>query len=933
MSAFYYAPPANFIPRARLSPYFERRRVSPYFDQPYDDVCERYLVEAADAQATRADYLAAAAAMREERELKRRLHTRRHGRAHEGRLVGFGEPARLARLRQELAQEEYYEDFNDQYPARTIETHPFYYARPVPEEFGGNEEPPIVDKTASPHCPMALRSDGRSDTTVPSCCKFRKPKCAGFKPSTARDKNSAPLNKPLTLEELLQRFIVHSPATSVNEDSKTLFEAKCAPAHGVNAVNVPDLLSALAGEKSKKNKATSTSEVPKETFGKPAATSPTGSSTFKDTAKSSSSSQSTNFFEEMKKPESVAGLAHMASMFTGQQVSPEAIQGLMNAFLGPPPAAPSASSSSSASSAPTLAFTSDPMSTTTPSASSSTPSKKTVHFDTPAPASEASMLFFIVVHQYADDQSQAPRKSDEPLSTLRQELEARLKNDKQVEIRDTIHAIMASLADQNAPSTSPLQSSLVSPTTDNGKGKGREELSPVENANGATTTNVTKAMHTIDSITAAFHSLIIDFDFPPHLDFTPAPSPASSRDSSPLRDCTAFAPDSESISDFPASFSGNATERLAYTVRNHPVRFYEQSLNGLLAQLDEVESFGNEGVRAARREIVSHIERALEDVETEVEGRYVLWAARNREKAARVEKELEKRKAVKVDDSARTVSPVGKPATPAASTNDLSAATTYNPVSPAAKPAVADDVPTAGTPIPRVPESTSELPVLSKASSTTPTVARADSEPAPADSVNEVSKDSSAIAPSVSSASADTFIEDSISPAADTGSPISASFSTSEEAVSELKASDGERIADDAYDLVSLVKSEVEESDRNDAAFSLESSVASTVTPSSVSSAAEGSAETTDPAKDSTEATGDTIGASKGLTDVAPAEPRLDPNSPIIGSPPIDAESPAFGDDTPTESFTLPEAATTSKRRGSVAARSDTASEWSEIEA
>ena len=57
---------------------------------------------------------------------------------------------------------------------------------------------------------------------------------------------------------------------------------------------------------------------------------------------------------------------------------------------------------------------------------------------------------------------------------------------------------------------------------------------------------------------------------------------------------------------------------LAVTPNNAPVRAYQQALNGLLEQLDAIESDGDEEVRDARRDVVREVERALEDVERQV---------------------------------------------------------------------------------------------------------------------------------------------------------------------------------------------------------------------------------------------------------------------------------------------------------------------------
>ncbi|KAK0455912.1 hypothetical protein EV421DRAFT_1895185 [Armillaria borealis] len=177
-----------------------------------------------------------------------------------------------------------------------------------------------------------------------------------------------------------------------------------------------------------------------------------------------------------------------------------------------------------------------------------------------------------------------PVKTSEVESSLKAELEARLNNDQSNEIKDTIHAIFASLNDahSNAPSSS---------------GKGKEKAHPIS-AEDATSKDVVSSIKAVRNVETAFRALQSEFVFSVQLDFTPAPSPASS--------------DSES----------SLTGRLAYTSRNAPVRYYEQSLSGLLAQLDSVESFGNEGLRNFRKTVVGKVESALEELEREVEGRW-----------------------------------------------------------------------------------------------------------------------------------------------------------------------------------------------------------------------------------------------------------------------------------------------------------------------
>jgi hypothetical protein len=67
---------------------------------------------------------------------------------------------------------------------------------------------------------------------------------------------------------------------------------------------------------------------------------------------------------------------------------------------------------------------------------------------------------------------------------------------------------------------------------------------------------------------------------------------------------------------FPASldFTDDEPDGLAFTPTNARLRVYEHALDGLLAQLDAVESDGDEEVRVERRAAVKEVERAIEDV-------------------------------------------------------------------------------------------------------------------------------------------------------------------------------------------------------------------------------------------------------------------------------------------------------------------------------
>ncbi|KZT50904.1 hypothetical protein CALCODRAFT_162385 [Calocera cornea HHB12733] len=73
----------------------------------------------------------------------------------------------------------------------------------------------------------------------------------------------------------------------------------------------------------------------------------------------------------------------------------------------------------------------------------------------------------------------------------------------------------------------------------------------------------------------------------------------------------------------PASTTATATSKLhpqlAFAPQNAPVHSYEQALNQLLAELDEIPSSGDVQVRKARKELVKKVERELAWLEEEVE--------------------------------------------------------------------------------------------------------------------------------------------------------------------------------------------------------------------------------------------------------------------------------------------------------------------------
>lgn len=189
-------------------------------------------------------------------------------------------------------------------------------------------------------------------------------------------------------------------------------------------------------------------------------------------------------------------------------------------------------------------------------------------------------------------------------SSLKQELESRLNNEYEVEVRDTIQALLASLSPESSTKSDPK-----------GKGKATEPSAPTPAL--PTSTNIQKSMTEVRNIETAFNTLSSSFVFPSKLDFAPESSSNSSAQSS-------------------ESESSSATLHLAFTARNQPIRFYEQALGALLTKLDSVDSFGNEALRGRRKEVVSLVEKALEELEREVEGRFKLMVKRLSKEAALV---------------------------------------------------------------------------------------------------------------------------------------------------------------------------------------------------------------------------------------------------------------------------------------------------------
>ncbi|KAJ6604156.1 hypothetical protein DFH09DRAFT_1121800 [Mycena vulgaris] len=185
-------------------------------------------------------------------------------------------------------------------------------------------------------------------------------------------------------------------------------------------------------------------------------------------------------------------------------------------------------------------------------------------------------------------------KSASTESAMKQELEARLRSQQSSEERDLAEAIRMSLAESTAAPASPSDSKGKAPAP-----------APVKDV--ATSTAEVKA------IDASFHSLSSEFVFPAQLDFS------TSRTASPNRVTGTTEPES-------------AVARLSYSAHNQPVRFYQQALSRLLAQLDEVESFGDDGLRHARKEVVGRVEGALDELERVIEARWRKFAGKEERK-------------------------------------------------------------------------------------------------------------------------------------------------------------------------------------------------------------------------------------------------------------------------------------------------------------
>ncbi|KAF8068999.1 hypothetical protein FPV67DRAFT_1448833 [Lyophyllum atratum] len=200
----------------------------------------------------------------------------------------------------------------------------------------------------------------------------------------------------------------------------------------------------------------------------------------------------------------------------------------------------------------------------------------------------------------------APLHSKGAEAFLKEQLESRLHDESSPELRNSIQAIFVSPQDTDShPITS--TSAARNPV---GTGIGKAQATgtwagPSPSAPTTVHKDIVNSVNEIRSIDAALQVLQADFTFPAHVDFLPSHVISGSSGIPGL-----------------SGSQASATAHLAYTSPNQTVRLYEQSSYALLAQLDAVESFGSGKLRGMRKEAVNRVEKALDELEREVKGRW-----------------------------------------------------------------------------------------------------------------------------------------------------------------------------------------------------------------------------------------------------------------------------------------------------------------------
>ncbi|KAJ7582924.1 hypothetical protein C8J56DRAFT_236242 [Mycena floridula] len=205
------------------------------------------------------------------------------------------------------------------------------------------------------------------------------------------------------------------------------------------------------------------------------------------------------------------------------------------------------------------------------------PAKSAVPAPKPAPERTFRVRFAV------PEGPQSPPKSD--TSSLKNKLEEKLRSASSDKLKIRIQGLLEALALAENQSSAPA---------------GGSQAEKVQSSEAGIAQDVAHAFDVVSSIQSAFYALVAGFQFPSHIDF------AVQRSSD----------EASSESD------SSSTSKLAFTSTNHVVKYYEQALTNLLLQLDSVESFGNEALRALRKNTVGKVEKAIEDLEREIESQW-----------------------------------------------------------------------------------------------------------------------------------------------------------------------------------------------------------------------------------------------------------------------------------------------------------------------
>ncbi|KAG1801378.1 uncharacterized protein HD556DRAFT_1337178 [Suillus plorans] len=197
--------------------------------------------------------------------------------------------------------------------------------------------------------------------------------------------------------------------------------------------------------------------------------------------------------------------------------------------------------------------------------------------------------------------------------SLKDRLEDRLMDQFQSELSNTFRSILTSLSEGTSTDTPGVPVTFAAPTstqvnvdeertTSSRTRKGKVKETPdsdAEEESSASPAQVASSLSQITSILSRLETLLVDFQFPAELDFSPSRSPSPGY----------------------SALDTDDTFALTYTATNAPLRAQEHALSLLLGDLDNIPSFGSHAVRDARRAVVARVEQALEELEKGVEER------------------------------------------------------------------------------------------------------------------------------------------------------------------------------------------------------------------------------------------------------------------------------------------------------------------------